>query len=97
MKKTLPSLYFALCVTPLAMIANASTIDNADQSMELAEAFNVIQEYRELRESCAIGTYEQRRRCVGELSDANTQYRAAKDVIAKHKISSSDNTLASYN
>lgn len=79
------------------MIANAGTNDNANQSMELAEAFNVIQEYRELRESCAIGTYEQRRRCIGELSDANTQYRAAKDVIANNKLSSNDNTLASYN
>lgn len=97
MKKILPSLYFALCAAPLAMTANAGNSDNADQSMELAEAFDVIQEYRELRESCAIGTYEQRRRCVGELSEASTLYREAKDVIAKQKLSTSESTLASYN
>ncbi|HEY7774784.1 MAG TPA: hypothetical protein VIC26_16490 [Marinagarivorans sp.] len=85
----------SLALTPISAMAGTNT--DSEKNLTLSKAYTVIQEYRELRESCAAGSYEQRRRCVGELSQASPDYRAAKDVIAKRKGSSSggESTLAS--
>lgn len=88
MKKTL------ICLT--IALSTAHTYAAESTSAELVNAYKVIQEYRDLRESCANGSYETRRHCVSELSKASAAYRTAKDIVAQSKGSPS-NTLASYN
>ena len=88
MKNTLICLAIAL--------STAQTYAAESTSAELVNAYKVIQQYRDLRESCASGSYDMRRHCVSELSKASAAYRAAKDVIAQSKGTPS-NTLASYN
>ena len=97
MKNIFASLCAAASLALFPISATAGTNTDSEKSLTLSEAYTVIQEYRELRESCAVGSYEQRRRCVGELSQASADYRTAKDVIANQKVSSngSESTLAS--
>ena len=90
--KPLTALYVTIVSAPF--FAPAATAGDAE--MELVQAHAVVQSYRDLRESCAEGDYEERRECVNELSSASAQYRTAKDVIAEHGINRST-AIAAYN
>jgi DNA-binding FadR family transcriptional regulator len=92
MKKTL------MCLS-LAFAANtAVAAEKTPSSIDTVQAYKVIQQYRELRESCAAGEYEQRRQCVNELSKASAIYRAAKDTLSNAEVTntSPSKAIASY-
>ncbi len=92
MKKTLMCLSFVFA----ANVATAA--ETTPSSIDTVQAYKVIQQYRELRESCATGEYEQRRQCVNELSKASAIYRAAKDTLSMTKTETGNTTkaIASY-
>lgn len=92
MKKTLMCLGFAL----VANSAFAADKTPSTTLMDEVQAHKIIQEYRELRESCATGNYEQRRQCVNELSKASSLYREAKDVIEVASLSGAQTLASSY-
>ena len=67
-----------------------------ENTTALKKAKTVVKSYRELRENCAQGNFDERRACIRELSRVSEQYRIAKEVIANHKLNGSP-ALASYN
>jgi hypothetical protein len=107
MKKVFVALSIVLCWNLIAPHRAFSESTSADlpgsdaPEMELTEAYKVITDYRDLRESCAEGDYNERRQCIRELSDASALYRTAKDVISAHNLSAGVSAgvgnLASYN
>ncbi|MDZ7923144.1 MAG: hypothetical protein U5M23_03620 [Marinagarivorans sp.] len=93
MKTTLLCLGFAFAAS-VAVKANAA--EKTPTSIDTVQAYKVIQQYRELRESCAAGGYEQRRQCVNKLSKASVTYRAAKDTLSTSTAEASNKAIASF-
>ncbi|WP_054112947.1 hypothetical protein [Marinagarivorans algicola] len=89
--KSLPAFCLAVASAPLSVLASAAS----EVEMELAQAHNIVQSYRELRDSCANGNYDKRRECVRALSSASEEYRSAKNAIAKHE-QKNNTKIASY-
>ena len=99
-KSTLCPLLAAVCFTLTSAVlfispANAANANAQKGKITLNDAHKIVRSYRELRESCAQGNYDERRACVRELSSVSEQYRAAKDIIATHKLTGST-VIASY-
>lgn len=80
-------------VTLAAIISPTANANNAD--MTLTEAKIAIGAYRNLRESCAQGTSDERHACISQLSRANEQYRAAKELVMQHTNGPRNSTIAS--
>lgn len=80
--------------SPMAWSA-ANSSDKNLPDISPSEANQVISSYRELRDSCSEGNYEDRRTCLNKLSKANAQYRQAKRIIEQIQFEDSGQSTLS--
>ena len=76
LKKTVSGLALVFSLLPLSAYSNELS------SMSIDQAARIIQDYKQLRSTCAVTEAERKKACFAELGQKNRAYRDAKQRLA---------------